>query len=146
MSDNKLDIFEVLKSIDNFDIDYFSELTPEQEKTLHPLVVMRWLSGTRDIKQITRINSVVNPFVFSLHKEKKLLTRLLLCCSTSKKTYSWVKRKKQERATSRSQLIQDYYDCTHKEALIYEKTISLEDLISMAEEVGYDNEEIKKLK
>lgn len=146
MSDNKLDIFDTLKRIDNFDVEYFSQLTPDQEKTLQPLVVMRWLSGTKDLKQITRINSVINPFVFSLHKEKKLLTRLLLCCSTSKKMYSWNKRKKQERSSLRSQLIQEYYDCTHKEALIYEKTIPLEDLLWMAEEVGYDNEQIKKLK
>lgn len=146
MSDDKLDIFEILKRIDNFDVDYFSDLPQDTEKTLQPLVVMRWLSGTKDTKQISRINSIINPFVFSLHKEKKLLTRLLLCCSTSKKMYSWNKRKKQERSSLRSQLIQEYYDCTHKEALIYEKTASLEDLVSMAEEIGYDNEQIKKLK
>lgn len=146
MSDNKLDIFETLKHIDDFDVDHFSELTEDQEKTLQPLVVMRWLSGTKDTKQITRINSVINPFVFSLHKEKKLLIRLLLCCSTSKKMYTWNKRKKQEKTTLRSQLIQEYYDCSVKESLIYEKSILLEDLISMAEELGYDNEQIKKLK
>jgi hypothetical protein len=146
MSDNKLDIFETMKHVDDFDVDHFSELTEDQEKTLQPLVVMRWLSGTKDTKQIIRINSVINPFVFSLHKEKKLLIRLLLCCSTSKKMYTWNKRKKQEKTTLRSQLIQEYYDCSVKESLIYEKSISLEDLISMAEELGYDNEQIKKLK
>jgi hypothetical protein len=146
MTQNKLDIFDILKSIDNFDIEYFDNLTEDEIKTLHPLVIMRWLSGTKDLKQIVRVNSIVNPFVFSLHKERKLLTRLLLCCSTSKKMYSWKKRKKQERSSLRSQLIQEYYDCTLKEALLLDKSITLEDLVAMAEDVGYDNELIKKLK
>jgi hypothetical protein len=146
MNDNKLDIFEILKNIDNFDLEFFSNLTEEQRKSIQPLTIMRWLSGTKDTKQINRINSILNPFVFSLYKEKELLIRLLLCCSTSKKTYFWNKRIKQDRSSIRCNIIQDYYNCTYKEALLYEKNISHDDLMLMAEELGLDSEQIKKLK
>lgn len=144
--DKKVDIFEVLKKIDQCDLSYFKAMSEAEKKSLHPLVLMRWLSGTKDVKQITRINSVLNPFVFQLHKEKDLLIKLLMCSSTSSKTYRWYAKKKQNKRSIDLDIISEYYDCSIKEAIGYVDMIPKEDLISMAESIGYDKEQIKKLK
>ena len=89
---HKLDIFRVLNHTSRKDISFFNQLTEEEQKAYQPLVVMRWLTGTTDARQIYFINELVNPFVFSLPNHKQLLYNLMTTCTTgTPQRYYWNK-------------------------------------------------------
>lgn len=144
---NKLDIFEVLKKIDECDIKYFEKLSEDDLKSIHPLILMRWMSGTKDLAQIQRLNGISNVFTFSLQKEKMLLIKLLMVCSTSKKTYKWY-GKKQNTVLPKSNLeiVMEYYGCSYKDAAEGCKLLSKDDILNMAAELGIQSQELKSVK
>lgn len=147
MTNKKLDIFEVLRKIDECDISYFENVTDDDLKTIAPLILMRWMSGTKDIKQVQRLNSIPNMFVFPLQKEKRLLIKLLMASSTSKKTYRWY-AKKSAITTSKTyvDIIEEAYNCSRREALDIVKMFNKTDIEQLALDLGYQKEEISKIK
>jgi NACalpha-BTF3-like transcription factor len=143
----KLDIFEVLKKIDECDILYFHNLSEDELKSIHPLVIMRWLSGTKDSAQIQRLNAISNIFTFSLQKEKLLLIKLLMVSSTSKKTYKWHSKKAPTvLPKSNIEIVMDYYNCSKKEAVEAVKILSKSDILELAEELGYQKDDMTGVK
>jgi hypothetical protein len=143
----KIDIFEVLRKIDACDIAYFQNLDEEEMKSVQPLVIMRWMSGTKDSTQIQRINALTNSFVFSLQKEKMLLIKLLMASSTSKKTYKWYGKKSSViLPKSNVEIVMDYYTCSKKEAVEAVKLLSKDDILALAIELGYQKEDMTGIK
>ncbi|QDJ96415.1 hypothetical protein Xoosp13_229 [Xanthomonas phage Xoo-sp13] len=73
---------------------------------------------------------------------------LLTACSDSKsKRYSWIKKKgKDKKAAVSVSAIAQYYDISKSEAIGYLPRLTLEDVLDMAEDLGYDKEQIKKIK
>lgn len=143
----KIDLYEFLDHITKGDRDYLNSLSEADLKSLAPVLVMRWLTGTTDAKQIRYLNHLVNPLVFRLYQHPQLLYKLMMTSSTNTtKRYDWVKKGKPASKTPISlDIVKRSYRCTEREALIYLPLIKKEDIVEMAEALGEDKELIKKL-
>ena len=145
MSKYSLDIFSALDSLTAGDLSWYDKLPAEQKKEAAPLIIMRWLSGTSDPAQIVRINTAVNPYIFSLGADKALLFKLLAAATTkSRKRYSWLKYPGAKNDTLSKQIIKEYFGCSTREVEFFRPQDD-NDLIVMAEELGWDQLQIKKL-
>lgn len=145
----KVDIFDFLKRVDNSDFYYYSELPDDQKKTLSLVVAARWLSCTKNAKQLLAVNSLVNPFTFKFsHKHPELLYKLMLISSSgAEKHYKWVSKKKKESSKPvTAQAIAEYYGISTAKADGYVPDFSLEDVLECANALAYDDAQVKKIK
>jgi len=142
-----LDIFQLLGSIDKNDTLLYSKLSDEQKKGYSPLIAMRWTTGTSDTKQILYVNELVNRYVFPLGKHPELLYKLQ--CAASSKTprrYGWLGAKNTVKKVKGIDVVMDYYNFGPKKAKDAMRILDAEDILGMAEELGYQKEELAKLK
>lgn len=141
------DLFDGLAKLSSRDLQWYDKLTPEDQKAASPFVMARWMTGTSDQAQLVRINTFVNPYGFSLGQEKSLLFKLLAAAATGKsKRYQWLKSPGAKATIKlRLEVIKQYYDVSTREAIGYD-SIESEDILTMAEELGWEVEELKKLK
>lgn len=148
MTTERVDIFELLGKIDTKQPDLFSSYTEEEQKTIAPYVIMRWLSGISSARQIIFINELVNPYVFTLGKDKDLLLKLLSICTNGRQQrYKWVKQAKKEPSFPlATKLVKEYFGYNTKHAKDALPILTNDDMIGFAEELGYQPEDIKKLK
>lgn len=145
---HKLDIFHVLDRISRKDPLFFNNLDEEQQKAFSPLVVMRWLSGTYSPLQIVLLNQLVNHLVFPLGKHKGLLYDLMTICTSGKtQRYVWNKMNSKKSVMPKSvAIIQEYYGYSKKHSLEALPLLTNEDIISHAEDLGKQKDEIRELK
>ena len=148
MAERLLDIFKVLEKIDLKQRDYFSSLTEKEVKSFAPVVVTRWLSGTYTKYQVVIINEIVNPYIFSLHHHKLLLWYLLTIGTSGKKQrYSWNKTlTNKANDTACILCVKEYFNYSSKDAQQAYKTIDKKYILDMAEELGYQDGELNKIK
>jgi hypothetical protein len=144
----KLDTFKkLLPAIDRKDVAFWDSLSEEERKGFTPFTVIQWLSGTDEPAQIYYLNELVNPFIFEFAKDHpELLYDLMVICSTGKKRYTWVKKKTSLKFPQSVNIIKEYfgYNTVHaKDAL---DCLSGDDIMGFAEELGYQKEELKKVK
>jgi len=139
-----MDIFEQLSKLDSQNLEAIED--EKFSKEFSPILVLRWYSGTKDPVQIQLLNELVNPMIFSLHREKKLLY-YLFCCSSSgrKKRYSWIKRPKKKNIDV-LRMISSYYGISANEAKHAIKNLDKEDLLEILNLMGYDNKLFNKIK
>jgi hypothetical protein len=141
----KFDLFAGLAALGAKDSEWFDSLSPEGQKAAAPFVMARWMTGTADAAQIVRINTFVNPYLFAGTADKGALFKLLAASATGKtKRYQWIKGPGAKSKTHVLEVIKQYYECSTREAALYE--IAAADLLEMAEELGWDKEELTKLK
>lgn len=145
--ERKLDMFEVLKKIDSGDRTFLDNLDPATKKEFVPLLTMRWASSAGG-RQAVLLNELVNTVVFKYYDHPELLYKLMVASSDRKqKRYTWIKPKPKDKGTRlAARTIAKYYNCPYKDAAIYADRLSLEDVLEMAEDLGYDNDLIKDLK
>lgn len=146
---HKLNIFQVLSKLSTKDRKYYHSLSEDEQKALAPLVVMRWLSGTRDPRQILFLNELVNPFVFSLASHKELLVDLMMVSSSGHtQRYVWNKAtsKKTSGAPKSVEVIRDYFGYNLVDASEALPLLSDEDVLQFAEELGRQLDTIKAIK
>jgi len=146
----KLDLFkEVLPNISRKNEKYYKSLTEEQAKEITPLVLMRWLSGTNDARQVYFLNELVNPFVFNLGKHKELLVDLMtLCTSGKQQRYKFVKvkSKKTSKTPKTVGVIKQFFEYSTLDAIEVLPIISDDDILSFAEQLGRQPPEITAIK
>jgi hypothetical protein len=144
-----LDIFHLLGQIDKNQTQFFSSLSDEQKKGYAPLIAMRWMAGTTDNRQILYLNELVNPFVFTIGDHKELLYKLQ-CAASSKipRRYTWMTAKSTSGAKKDKALdvIMQYHNYGVREAKSVRRLVSNDDIIAMAEELGFQKDELAKLK
>jgi hypothetical protein len=141
------DLFPSLEKIASRDMEWYDKLSDEDKKSAAPFVIMRWLTGTKDSAQIVRINTFVNPYAFSLGQEKALLFKLLAASSTGKtRRFQWIKAPGKTASKLKTEAIKEYYNVSTREAALYVMNTSDDDAINMAEELGWEKEEVAKLK
>ena len=145
----KLDIFNVLNKISTKDRNFYSSLSDEEQKSIAPFVIMRWLSGTRDIRQIVFLNELVNPFVFEMSHHKSLIMDLLTISSSGKsQRYSWNKThtRKSSKTPVSASVLREYYGYSSIQAEEALPLLTLLDVISLAEQLGRQSEDITVIK
>lgn len=146
MANDAFDLFAFLGKLSRRDLHAYDKLTPEGQKAASPLVIGRWLTGTSDEAQLLRLNTFANPYVFSLGQDKALLFSLLAgACTGSTSRYTWIKPPGSKAQTRKLQTIASYYGCSLMEAKELLAVTTNETVLQMAEELGYDKDELKKL-
>lgn len=139
-----MDIFEQLKAIDNIDIDAIEDQS--FFKDFSPFMAIKWYASVKDSKRIHLVNTIINPVLFSLHRDKKLLYYLFCCCSDGNEhRYSWIKRPKNKNVNV-IRMVMDYYQISTKEAKITIKELSKNDLLEILECMDYDTKTRNKIK
>jgi hypothetical protein len=146
MTERKFDIFELIDKIGKADIKYFDNLQDHEIKQIYPLVLMKWLGGTKNATQLKLINEIANSTVFPLYKHPKLMYKILMATTVSKGRVSWIKKKSKEKDTEILKIIKEYYECSTERAVSYLKLLSNEDIIDCAELLGTEKETMTKLK
>lgn len=147
MTASKLDIFDLLRRIDQQDRDFITNLPEDERKGFVPVVAMRWLSGSGMDSQLINLNEVVNSTVFNLYKHPELLYRLMVAATPeSPKQYSWLKVAKREKLTMKVDVIRRYQDVSPHEAAELLMLFSNDEILEMAEGLGESQDFIKKLK
>lgn len=146
MASYKLDIFKLLGDINSPKAgDIYAKLSDDERKGFATLVVMRWMSGTSDERQIILLNEFVNPYVFPLGKHPHLLMQLLqVASSKTSKRYAWLGIKSKKKQVEAYRVIQEYFELSAREAKTYTLPPA-EELVKMAEELGWQKDEITKL-
>lgn len=126
---------------------WYADLSPEDKKTAHAFVIARWLTGTSDPAQIVRINTFANPYLFALGEDKELLFKLLAAaCTGSTGRYTWMKGPVSGGSSAlKVKAISQYYDVTLRDAERYLVNTSHDTIIEMAEELGWDKDEMAGL-
>jgi hypothetical protein len=145
----KLDIFRVLNALNNKDVEFFNNLTEGEQKAFQPFLVMRWMSGTLDARQVYFINELVNPYAFSLASHKALIWDLLIVCNSGKsQRYTW--NKLPASATSSqpvsARVVSQYFKYSIKDANDALKSLSKHDILDIAEDLGFQPDELAKIK
>lgn len=149
VAERKLDIFRVLAAVDAKNRSFYESLTEEEIKGLTPFVVARWLSGTSQAGQVYFINELFNPFAFALCNHKQLLWYLLTICGSGKKQrYVWntLPGKKNTTRPQAVHVVKQYLKYSTSEAMSVLQILSDKDILNMAEEMGWQPEELSKLK
>lgn len=148
MADHKLNIFQVLKEIDKKNVNFLSSLSTEDQKLFVPVVVTRWLTGTQHKQQVFLINELVNPYVFALYKHPKLLFNLMTVCSSGKtQRYQYAKNNNSHsNKPTTIKTLQQYFGYSFKEAKRYVGILPPNELIEMAEELGWQQQDLNKLR
>lgn len=144
----KLDIFDLLSRLNNPKAgDIYSQLSDDEKKGFAPLVGMRWMSGTSDERQIMMLNEFANPSIFTLGKHPHLLMQVLQACSSkTPKRYQWIGIKSKKKNVETLKVIQEYYEMSAREARMMNPLPPEAEIISMAEELGWDKDDMNKLK
>lgn len=145
---HEFDLFAGLAQISKKNYSWYSDLSPEGKKSAAPFVIARWMTGTTDQAQLIRINSFVNPYLFTLGQEKDLLFKLLSASATGRNVrYNWIKSPGAKATVKlKVEAIKQYYEVSTREANLYIKNISDDDIMEMAESLGWDKTEINSLK
>lgn len=149
MTEKKLDIFRVLNAANDKNREFYNELTEEEVKAFQPFLVMRWMSGTQNGRQIMFINEFINPYAFPLTHHKQLLWDLLVVCNNGKKTrYTWNKlpAKKDPSRPTATKAVMQYYDYSSRDAVEALRILTRDDVLEIAEELGWQQEELAKIK
>jgi hypothetical protein len=143
-----LDIFDVLKQLSQKKYDLWDNLSEEERKSIAPSVIMRWLAGTDDISQIYVLNAVCNPFAFALGNHKELMLKLFASATSGNvKRYNWMPMKNDKKAPKKTlELIAEFHGFSQRQARDVAHLFSAEDLKEMAEQLGWQKDEIKELK
>jgi len=140
------DLFAFLGQLNKRSSTAYTELSEEGKKAAHPLVVMRWLSGTSDAGQIVRLNTFANRYVFSLGSHKELLFKLLAASCTGRGSRAqWIKGPSGTSTRLALDAITQKYECSNREAQDYLELLEPADVIGYAEELGWEKEQCKKL-
>ena len=129
-----VNIFDTLKKIDQRQEDYYDNMMETDQKQLHPLVMTRWMSGTSDPAVIQMLNLTNNRYNFHLANHKQLLMRMLLISASGQsRRYQWLSKAKEQSQTRSIKAIRAYYDCSQREAEMYIKMHTMEEIVEMAE-------------
>lgn len=143
----EIKIFDVLKEINRGNTGYIDKLSSEELKSIKPYVLMLWIKGAQDNPDAHTIltNLMVNSYIFSLGNHPKLLFKLLCVANGGyDNTKFYWKHKKKSSSNFRETVIEDYYDYNSKEAKDAVLCLSDETIQEIAQELGYDDKDIKK--
>ncbi len=147
MAESKLDIWELLRAIDDNKRAFLKQLPEAQRKGFAPIVVLRWLSGSGDQAQLHNLNELVNSTVFNLYKHPDLLYRLMTAATPAcRKQYQWIKPHKKAKLSKRIDVIKRYLSVPNRQAFEFTELYTDDDILEMSDALGDDKDFTKLLK
>ena len=144
MSDDKLDIFEVLTNINKKNYHYYSNLSDRMKSLFSPYLVYQWMTSTNDPLQMMLLDQLVSNKLFVLNNHKELLYKLLCITTNGNQRYSWIYKKSAN--NEKINVIAMYLGCSKREAKLHSDFFSSNDVKEMLFDMGFQDDEIKKLK
>lgn len=104
----KVDIFRVLRAIDERDFAFYDTLTEEEKASLPMVVILRWFSATTKHSEyhVLAANDVVNRHFWDLSSHPKLQYLLMAACGAGKRMgHKWIDgRKRKTKSAKRPKL------------------------------------------
>ena len=124
------------------------EFSADETKAIQPVVVMRWLTGTKSEQQILLLNCFANRYCFSLQHHKQLLINLMtIACPGKFSRHNWIKRDAKTTKTKLSEVVvASYYNYPLRRAGEAASMLDDETIIGYAEDMGYQKEQLRDLK
>lgn len=149
----KFDIFSLLDKVNKKNISYISSLSEEDKKHINPYMIMRWMSGSSSPTQIIWLNELLNHTVWGIlpdhNKEDHFNIKmfLLTICGTGKSSrFTWIKSKSDKKHPFTIKVLKEYFNYNTKDAEEVFQILKSEDIIDYAEQLGYQTDDLKKLK
>lgn len=149
--DHKVDIFALLGAIDRKDRSFYDSLTEEQRASIPMVVVMRWLSGTKDPRlaeyYLQAVNEIVNRGFWDLYQHPKLQFQLMTLVGTGRPTrHDWLAGPKKAKADPLRELIATQYpQANDRELDILRQQATKEDIHDIAYRQGWEEKDIARL-
>lgn len=141
----KFDIFPFIGSLNKGNISAFDNLSEEDKTQANAFMTMKFMSGCLDKAQIVMLNENVNTYIFSL-TDKNLMFKLLAVSASGKvRSVKWPGQIR-ENKTPNIEVVARFFDCSDREAKLMVQNYNQDDIVEMAEALGYSDEEIKKLR
>lgn len=138
----KLDIFEVLRQINNKNYNYYDKLSDQEKKLFQPFLVYQWLTSTDNGMQLSILNHI-GSMVYELSNFPNLLYKLFCVSSRSQNTrYSWL-YKKQPKIEAEF-IIAKYLGCSVRVAKMHTEFFSDTQLKEMMDSLGMQLSEVPK--
>jgi hypothetical protein len=146
MSD--LTIFNVLKKIDEQDFNFYNSLPDkDKSKTVPHYMLLKWLALSNDSEKVLMLNSTINKWMFKLNKHPGLMFNVMAACGNgNSERYKW--RKFDKKTNSRPttvELLKEYYNDSTESAITDSKLMQLDEMLEIAERLGY-TDKVNKLK
>lgn len=136
----------LLNAIEDKDVTFWDRLSPEEQKKVVPFLLHRWLSCNDDALQVYQMNQI-NSYIWSLYKEPKLLFQCLIASSSGvKHRAKWLSKPPSKKDDEIVKVVSQHFHISIKEASKYVSKYSVEDILIMADDLGYSKEEIDKIK
>jgi len=151
--DPEISIFQLLKSIDLKEYDYYEKLNEEQKKKIACYVLFRWaacVEGNNDISKYYTIsaNSFINENFFDLGKHPKLQW-LLICAGSpnvgAQKHYWLGSGKKGKGNPLRTFILEKFPHMKLDEIDLMLTVTSQEEIKIWLKNLGLEEKEVKKL-
>jgi hypothetical protein len=148
------DIFETLRRADKNDLEYYDNLTEEQQKATAPLTIMRWMSAVSSIEDpttneysITSINEVVNVGFWDLTRFPDLQWRLIAACGQgSTCRHEWIKAPAGFNTTKFDNLLLSLdQSMNHMELEIAKSKFDEQKVEQLCRQLAMDDKEIKAI-
>ena len=128
-------IKEALSDLKNSNLE---NISTELLNNIQPYVMMRWLYGSYNAKQIINLNNIVNTTLSKNYKHP-LLSFYLMASVTTDSNCKWVKPSKKILNNKNELLIiSEYYKCSLNRAKDYLKIISDQEFDDIKSELGID--------
>lgn len=141
-----LEIGEVLNHIKQSDLEYFNNLTEEQQKKFPCFVVQKWVSFGNDSRLLIDLNAKTNKFLNISGMPKNTIWQSLALIPTQKDTNFRYRRPKKKTKKNSIKLLSLVFGFSTKKAREVIQLFDESDMVSFAEEIGMTDAEIKKIK
>ena len=140
----KYDIFDILTRLSKKQRDF----TEDEFKSMAPVVITRWMSGTNIERQIEGVNAISNRYCFSLSNHKELQIKLLTIATPGRPVgYKWPKREAKSTKTKLAvEVVAKYYRYSLRAAKEATSMLDDETILQHAEDLGYQKDQIRDLK
>lgn len=126
---------------------WYDACTDVDRKAFSPFLCLLWLGFSKKEGFVLMLNEYVNKYAFSLHKHPKLLWHLF--CAIGDKKFEkivFVKKEHNSKFNKTRELIAQYYGIGNRESSIYLSNMNLDDVLEMANFMGYEKDELTTIK
>ncbi len=147
---DRLNIFDLLGEVDGKNVEGYDQIAEPHKKQFAPSVILRWLSGTKSASQIVLLNDTANKYVFSCWQHPNLIYKTFVAAVDGgrHKRYQWIKPlpRTGRSAPTATAAIMEYFKYDRKTAELSIKLMSIDDVVQCAQELGYEQQSITKIK